>query len=133
MTTRVATCSCGQLRVTCVGEPPRVSICHCLDCQKRTGSVFAVQARFARENVTIAGDSSQWTRKGDSGGGATFHFCSTCGATVYWRPEASLELIYVAVGAFADSSFPPPTISVYEERQHAWALAAGNLPMEHHR
>ena len=47
MTTRTATCRCGQLRAECQGEPVRVSVCHCLDCQKRTGSVFAAQARWS--------------------------------------------------------------------------------------
>ena len=30
----------GQLTASCTGEPVRVSVCHCLDCQKRTGSAF---------------------------------------------------------------------------------------------
>lgn len=36
MTTRQASCSCGQLRLTCAGEPVRISVCHCLECQRRT-------------------------------------------------------------------------------------------------
>lgn len=132
MTTRIATCSCGQLRAVCVGEPPRVSICHCLECQKRTGSVFATQARYASESVRVEGVSNQWRRRGDEGGEATFHFCSTCAATVFWRPDSAPDLIYVAIGAFADPSFPPPTVSVYEERKHPWALDASALPLEHH-
>lgn len=133
MTTRIAACSCGQLRLTCKGEPERISICHCLECQKRTGSVFAVQARFPRRAVTIEGQASHWSRRGDSGGSATFNFCATCGSTVCWVPDAAPKLIYVAVGAFADPNFPPPRVSVYEERQHPWALAAGALPLEHQR
>lgn len=133
MTTRIATCSCGQLRVTCAGEPERVSICHCLECQKRTGSVFAAQARFASADVAITGDSAQWTRRGDDGGAATFHFCPTCGATLYWLPQDFPNLIYVATGAFADPTFPPPTIAVYEERQHPWIANLSALEMEHLR
>jgi len=30
------------------------------------------------------------------------------------------ELIAVAVGSFADPSFPPPTQSVWNESRHAW-------------
>jgi hypothetical protein len=131
MTSRTASCSCGQLRLNCHGEPVRISICHCLECQKRTGSVFATQARFARADVAIEGRSSQWTRIGDSGGGATFHFCPACGSTVYWEPAGIPELLYVAVGAFADPDFPPPRVSVYEERQHPWTLAVGELPLDH--
>lgn len=128
MTRRTASCSCGQLRLTCEGEPVRISICHCLECQKRTGSVFGAQARFPCENVTIDGAATQWTRVGDSGGSATFSFCPTCGSTVCW---ALPGFVTVAVGAFADPGFPPPHVSVYEERQHPWALAAGALSMEH--
>ncbi|HWI87458.1 MAG TPA: GFA family protein [Sphingomonas sp.] len=57
MTGRVASCSCGRLRLTCAGEPVRISICHCLECQKRTGSVFATQARFSRASVRIGGET----------------------------------------------------------------------------
>jgi len=131
MTGRPASCSCGQLRLTCEGDPVRISICHCLECQKRTGSVFAAQARFARERVTIEGRTATWTRRGDSGTSATFHFCPHCGSTVYWEPGDAPGLLTVAVGAFADPAFPPPHVSVYEERRHPWALAAGRLPLEH--
>jgi hypothetical protein len=129
---RSASCSCGQLRVTCEGDPVRVSICHCLECQKRTGSVFATQARFPRERVTVEGRATRWTRVGDSGQGATFHFCPVCGSTVWWEPADAPDLVAVAVGAFADPGFPPPRVSVYEERRHPWALAVGQLPLEHY-
>ncbi|HEY2709385.1 MAG TPA: GFA family protein [Caulobacteraceae bacterium] len=130
MTSRVASCSCGQLRVTCEGEPVRAAICHCLACQKRTGSVFAVTARFPREAVTSEGRAAEWSRQGDSGHVATFHFCPTCGSTVWWN--LGPDFIAVTVGAFADPSFPPPVLSVYDDRQHPWAMAAGELPMEHY-
>jgi hypothetical protein len=131
MTSRVASCSCGQLRLACEGEPVRVSICHCLECQKRTGGVFGTQARFPRERVAIEGRATQWTRRGDSGEPCTFSFCPACGSTVYWEPSGLPDFVSVAVGAFADPSFPPPYVSVYEERRHPWALAAEQLPLEH--
>jgi hypothetical protein len=106
-------------------------MCHCLECQKRTGSIFGTQARFPRERVTIEGGAAQWTRLGDSGQSATFNFCPVCASTVYWELTGAPGFVSVAVGAFADPNFPPPYVSVYEERQHAWALAAGELPLEH--
>jgi hypothetical protein len=131
MTDRTASCSCGQLRLTCEGEPVRVSICHCLECQKRTGSVFAAQARFARERVTSVGRATEWTRRGDSGGEAIFRFCPICGSMVWWEATGVPGFVTAAVGAFADPAFPPPQVSVYEERQHPWTLALGALPLEH--
>ena len=45
MTTRRAQCSCGQLAAICAGEPVRVSVCHCLECKRRSGSAFSNNAR----------------------------------------------------------------------------------------
>lgn len=120
MTTRRATCSCGQLSATCRGEPARVSMCHCLACQRRTGSVVGVQARWPSTDVTFEGEDATWERVGDEGSRITFHFCPTCGATLWWQIEGMEDRVAVAVGAFADPSFPAPTFSVYEARQHAW-------------
>jgi len=120
MTTRRASCSCGGLSVTTTSEPVRISICHCTDCQRRTGSVFGVQARFQASSVSIDGPSARWTRTADSGNTIDFYFCPVCGSTVFYRPSAEPELIAVAVGAFADASFPAPGVSVYEARRHPW-------------
>ena len=123
MTVREAACSCGQLHVACEGEPVRISMCHCLACQKRTGSAFGVQARWPRERVTFSGSSSAWVRTADSGNALTFHFCPTCGSTVYYVLNVAPDIIAVAVGAFGDPNFPSPKFSVYETRKHAWASA----------
>ena len=122
MPSRIASCSCGQLSARVTGEPVRVSICHCLACQRRTGSVFAEQARFPRENVTIAGQSAVYSRVGDEGSRATFHFCPQCGATVHYEAEGLEDYVIIPVGAFADPGFPAPTVSVYEERMHRWVV-----------
>jgi hypothetical protein len=125
MTIRVASCSCGQARLECSAEPVRVSVCHCLDCQRRSGSAFAVQARFHGDHVKRTGATTTYVRTGGSGGKTTHHFCATCGTTVFYTAdgtEAPYTPDYVAipVGTFADPTFPTPTVSVYEERRHPW-------------
>jgi len=106
-------------------------MCHCLECQRRTGSVFGVQARFPRERVTVGGRWSEFVRVGDSGGRIALRFCPSCGSTVFWEPDGLPGFLVVAVGAFADPGFPPPTVSVYEARRHGWidmpALAVEHL------
>ena len=53
MAGRDAACSCGQLRVRAEGDPFVVSICHCLSCQRRTGSAFGMQAGFRADQVQV--------------------------------------------------------------------------------
>ena len=122
-----AACSCGQLRLVAQGDPVRVSMCHCLACQRRTGSAFGVQARFLRERVRIEGDSTAYTRISDDGDPATFHFCPACGATVYYYLPAEDDLVAIPVGAFAEPGFPPPTRSVYEVRRHEWVVVPAGI------
>lgn len=126
---RTASCSCGQLKVHIAGEPVRISVCHCLACQRRTGNVFATQARFSRAGAKIVGESIEYVRAGDEGGGATFRFCPKCGAIVHYTNAGDEETITIPVGAFADPSFPAPTVSVYEQRMHAWVTMPSE--MEH--
>lgn len=120
MAERIASCSCGQLKATVSAEPLRASVCHCLACQRRTGGVFAVQARFAKDAVLISGKGTEFVLVGDEGTKATFRFCPNCGATVYYTASGVPDAVMIPVGAFADPSFPAPTVSVYEERMHGW-------------
>ena len=128
MTIRRAACSCGQLHLTIEGEPSRISMCHCLECQRRTGGVISNQARFRREQVTFAGKATTWMRRAESGNVLTFHFCPICGSTVYWEGEGFPGYVVVAIGNFADPNFPAPTIAVWEESRHQWVSLPPDTP-----
>jgi len=131
MTIREAACGCGQLRVQCGGEPHRRSMCHCLACQRRTGSAFGVQVWYRAEQISgISGEARQYSRLGDSGKPIVFHFCPTCGSTVYWKAEVRPGSVAIAVGAFADPQWPAPDISVYEGFRHRWVQVDPALPMK---
>ncbi|HEU4960247.1 MAG TPA: GFA family protein [Sphingomonas sp.] len=125
MAVHFASCSCGALTAACEGDPVRVSVCHCLACQRRTGSAFGVQARFPAGQVSITGESSEWVRVGDEGSHGRFRFCPTCGAIVFYTTDENPGFITIPVGAFADPNFPAPGVSVYEERQHPWVEITG--------
>jgi len=123
--TQHAACSCGQLRAECSGDPVRVSVCHCLACQRRTGSAFGVQARWPEAQVRATGEKRTWTRVADSGGRAHYNFCPQCGSTVTYINENWPGLVEIPVGAFADPAFSPPHFSVYEHRKHGWTIVLG--------
>jgi hypothetical protein len=123
--TQHAACSCGQLRAECTGDPVRVSVCHCLACQRRTGSAFGVAARWPEAQVRATGEKRTWTRVADSGGRAHYNFCPQCGSTVTYTHENWPGLVAIPVGAFADPAFSPPHFSVYEHRKHRWTIVLG--------
>lgn len=120
MQSRTASCCCGQLAIEVQGEPLGTGVCHCLACQRRTGSVFAALAAFAAPSIVI-GTATQYIRIGDQGAAFTFHFCPVCGSTVFHTEQGHEQRsVAVAVGAFADPNFPAPQDSIYDCRRHAW-------------
>jgi hypothetical protein len=126
MTVRTASCRCGQLQVTVTGEPVRVSVCHCLACQKRTGSAFSAQARWPAECVTIEGKSKEWTRTAESGRTCIYHFCPECGSTVHYSGGNYPDVVAIPLGAFDDPYIASPDYSVWEERKHDWVEILGD-------
>ena len=123
--TKTASCRCGELTIECRGAPVRVSVCHCLACQKRSGGPFAAQARWRNEDVALRGEATTWERVADSGHKATYSFCPICGSTVAYVIEGWEGVTAIPVGAFADPDFPPPNFSVYEHRKHGWVDILG--------
>ncbi len=124
---RRAECRCGQLSVTVTGEPIRISVCHCLACQRRTGSPFAAQARFEGADVTFEGESNSWVQVADSGNEAVFHWCPKCGCDVWYQGGSPVPgAIAIPIGLFADPGFPAPNFSVWEERKHQWVEILGD-------
>jgi hypothetical protein len=126
VTERIASCRCGQLKATVTGDPVRLSVCHCLNCKKRSGSAFAVQARWPADQVTIEGQSKGFELIADSGNRATFHFCPDCGSDVHYEINGKFDgLIAIPLGAFEDPFFASPKFSVWEERKNDWVDIVG--------
>ena len=118
---RTACCQCGSLRATVMtGEPVAVNVCHCKACQRRTGAVMHSGAYFDKSQVRIEGPEKTYTRDATEGRTISFHFCPTCGSSVYWHLDLRPQHYGIAVGVFADPGFPPPSYSVWEETKHAW-------------
>ena len=116
-----ASCQCGTLTATIdPGAEPTVAMCHCVDCQRRSGSQFGSIAYYPADQVTVSGEAREFTRATDNGHVFTTGFCPTCGSTVYARPSRMPEIVGVTVGTFADPSFPRPIRSVYEQSKHRW-------------
>lgn len=116
-----AACCCGQLGLTYNGDIERTTLCHCIQCQRRTGSVFGVQTRLDRSKVEIFGESTVYQRTRDSGESViTFHFCKCCGSTVYYEAPWMEGSIAVPIGAFADPSIIAPIMQIYGNRKHHW-------------
>ena len=120
MIERTGSCSCGSLRATAQGEPVRVSVCHCLDCKKRTGSAFGWQGTWPKAQVQTNGPANRFVRTSDEGYWVAQSFCPSCGSTIFYEIERRPGMISIPAGGFADPDFPAPRIAVYGSRRSPW-------------
>ncbi|HTT96423.1 MAG TPA: GFA family protein [Rhizomicrobium sp.] len=127
MTTRRAQCCCGSLTAEADGEPAVVSLCNCIECQRRTGSPFGVGAYYEAAHVRLSGATTVYEREVE-GRKLSFHFCPRCGSTVYWTAANHPGRYGIAVGAFTDPHFPKPMRSVFERSRHDWLAFADDIP-----
>lgn len=125
---QTAQCSCGALQVEVAGEPDAVVACHCIDCQRRTGSVLGVGAYYPKDRVKITGESKAFERDTAAGGKFRQHFCTTCGTTLFWSTANKPDSLGIAVGGFADPGFFAPQRSVWEQSHHAWLGLPDEIP-----
>ena len=103
---RVAQCQCGQLRAVATDEPDFVVMCHCIECQRRTGAVFGTGAYYEKSRVRIEGASKLYTRDGQEGRKFRIHFCPNCGSSIYWDGDFRLTHYGIAVGGIRRPNVP---------------------------
>ena len=126
-----ASCQCGKLTATVADGAEAITIvCHCLDCQRRTGSPFGTIAYFPQEAVAISGSPREFTRPTDAGNTFTTGFCAECGSTLYAKASRMPEITGITVGTLANPTYPPPVRSVYEQSKHDWVSLPDSL--SHH-
>jgi hypothetical protein len=104
-----------------------VVVCHCRDCQKRSGSPFGQAAYYPHEQVTISGEARRFVRPTAAGGTFTQHFCPACGTTVHMRGTKNPDVIGIPIGLFDDPHAMRPVRSVWEDRRHDWVEIAPAL------
>jgi hypothetical protein len=92
--------------------------------------VFAALAGFSAP-YQVFGNATEYVRTGDQGAKFSFKFCPICGTTVFHTEDGQNGSVSVAVGAFADPSFPAPQVSVYDCRRHPWVqLPPGTIAFD---
>lgn len=92
-------CLCGGVTFTVSGPVPGPSVCHCSQCRKQSGHVWA-SAHVPDVALTITGDSLRWHQSSDL---AKRGFCGTCGSFLFWRKAGEGHTSF-AMGAIDGTS-----------------------------
>jgi hypothetical protein len=133
MTKITGGCLCGAVRYTSDAEPAFVAVCHCVTCQKYTGSAYSINVGLPGESVTITGSShaTYEDRSGSSGKPFLRTFCSRCGSPISGRGDAYSGLIFLKAGTLDDPSQVKPAIHIWCSEKLPWVViedGAGQNP-----
>ena len=105
------TCACGAVRYALRTRPMFVNCCHCLDCQRQTGSAFVINALIETDRIDLAGvEPEAVTVPTDSGRPHDIHRCPTCKVAVWSDYGRRPKLRFVRVGTLDDASALAPEV-----------------------
>jgi hypothetical protein len=125
---RKAQCCCGACVIEVEGEPTLNGVCHCHDCQKRTGSPFGWSAYFKDEQ--IAGKTGAF---GEYAVASAFPairwFCQACGSTMMWKTDYFPDQTGFAGGCFVETPLPEPAFVASVDKRRDWALLPAHWPI----
>ena len=118
-------CICGTLRYELV-EPQVVLMCHCRNCQQRTGSAFNVSLLVLRPDFRVtAGESVSRELPGGSGALHRQHFCPECLTRTHTEMLAHPDIINVRAGTLDDPRIARPIAQIWTSLAQPWAIAPG--------
>lgn len=121
-------CLCGNVTYSSAVEPVAQAICHCLDCQKQTGTAFSMVVGLAESDLEVTGSSHAiYSTIGDTGNGVDRHFCSNCGSPIYSAPKAMPGFAFLKAGTLDDTSWLKPTTNIYCETAQPWVTIDENM------
>ncbi len=122
-------CACGAIRFRFDrGASPSAHHCHCLDCQRATGSAFATFCIVPAPAFELEGTPAVWRVSGESGGGVERSFCATCGSQLFSQVEVMPGAFFVKTGALDDASWVEPASSFWSSSAQPWCPANPDIP-----
>jgi hypothetical protein len=123
-------CTCGAVRYRLQGAPMFVHCCHCTDCQRKTGSGFALNAIYEMDRVELlAGEPEPIDTPSASGKGQVILRCPACKVALWSHYAGSGEAVgFVRVGTLEEAASLTPDIHVYTRSKLSWVRLPDGVP-----
>jgi hypothetical protein len=121
-------CQCGKVKIDVTGEPMVAVNCHCLVCQRLSGSGHMYFLVYPAASVTITGEPSKFSYVAESGKMATRYFCPACGSQLYGTSEQMPGAYGINASCLEDTSAYRPRLTAFAKRLQAWDQLAEGIP-----
>ena len=123
-------CHCGALTYEAEIDPDKVTVCHCTDCQKMSGTAFRTVVRAGEDNFTmLSGEPRIYVKTAESGASRAMGFCESCGTQIYGTSAGDGPKIYgIRVGTITKSAQLAPKRQIWTRSAQPWLCELDGLP-----
>ena len=121
-------CSCGEVRYRLASEPLFVHCCHCLNCQRQTGSAFVVNILIETDRVELLeGDPVAVSVPRGGGKRQKIWRCASCQIAVFSQ-YTTPRVRFVRAGTLDDPSAVEPDVHIYTRSKVPWLVLPESVP-----
>lgn len=122
-------CSCGQVRYRLTGAPMFVHCCHCTECQRQSGSAFAINALIETKLVEVArGAPIEANLPTESGRPHPAIRCGACGITLWSHYGGRRAVSFVRVGTLDRARDVVPDVHIFTRSKVPWVRLPEGAP-----
>ena len=121
-------CACSEVRYRLTSDPLFVHCCHCLNCQRQTGSAFVINLLIEADRVEVlAGDPQHVDVSRDDGSKQRIYRCPTCQVAVF-SEYGWPELLFVRGGTLDEPSEVTPDVHIFTRSKLPWITLPDSVP-----
>jgi hypothetical protein len=121
-------CACAEVRYRLTSDPLFVHCCHCLNCQRQTGSAFVINVLIEADRVEVlAGEPQPVDVSRDDGSQQRIWRCPTCQIAVYSQ-YTSPRVRFVRAGTLDDPAAVAPDVHIFTRSKLPWVTLPDSVP-----
>ena len=121
-------CSCGKVRYRLASAPLFVHCCHCLNCQRQTGSAFVINVLIEADRVELAqGEPRSVEVPRDDGSTQEIFRCPECQVALYSR-YGHPGVFFVRAGTLDDPASVSPDVHIFTRSKVHWVALPESIP-----
>jgi hypothetical protein len=121
-------CACGEVRYRLASEPLFVHCCHCLNCQRQTGSAFVINLLIEADRVELLrGEPREGSVPRDGGLTHEIWRCPACGVALF-SDYGRRDVRFVRAGTLDDPAAVEPDVHIYTRSKLPWVTLPDGVP-----
>jgi hypothetical protein len=128
MSARQGGCACGAVRYRLTSDPLFVHCCHCLNCQRQTGSAFVINLLIEADRVELLADAPQAVdARATTAARSSIFRCPVCQVAVF-SIYSRTEVRFVRAGTLDQPADITPDVHIFTRSKAGWVVLPDSVP-----